>query len=95
MSSFLSQRLTSSAYSFWCRGLFFQLITNNDTEPVGRTPLDLGSARRGYLYVITHNIHTGQTAMPSAGFESAVPKSERPQTHALDRAATGIDEIRN
>jgi hypothetical protein len=28
--------------------------------------------------------------MPEAGFESAVPASERPQTHALDRAATGI-----
>ena len=28
--------------------------------------------------------------MPPAGFEPAVPASERPQTHALDRAATGI-----
>jgi hypothetical protein len=25
--------------------------------------------------------------MPSAGFEPAIPASERPQTHALDRAA--------
>jgi len=28
--------------------------------------------------------------MPPAGFESAIPVSERTQTHALDRAATGI-----
>jgi hypothetical protein len=26
--------------------------------------------------------------MSSAGFEPAIPASERPQTHALDRAAT-------
>jgi len=28
--------------------------------------------------------------MPSAGFESAMQASDRPQTHALDRAVTGI-----
>jgi hypothetical protein len=28
--------------------------------------------------------------MPPAGFEPAIPASEWPQTHALDRAATGI-----
>jgi len=28
--------------------------------------------------------------MPLAGFELAVPASERPQTHGLDRAATGV-----
>jgi hypothetical protein len=37
-----------------------------------------------------HNTHTRQTSMPSAGFEPEIPASERPQTHALDRAATGI-----
>ena len=31
-----------------------------------------------------------QTSMPPAGFEPAIPASERPQTHALDHAATGI-----
>jgi hypothetical protein len=29
--------------------------------------------------------------MPPPEFESTIPASERPQTHALDRAATGID----
>jgi hypothetical protein len=28
--------------------------------------------------------------MPPAGFEPSIPASERQQTHALDRAATGI-----
>jgi hypothetical protein len=30
--------------------------------------------------------------MSPAGFERAIPASERPQTHALDRAATGIGD---
>jgi hypothetical protein len=29
--------------------------------------------------------------MPSAGFELTIPAGERPQTYALDRAATGSD----
>ena len=28
--------------------------------------------------------------MPAAGFESAIPASDRPQTVALDRSAAGI-----
>jgi hypothetical protein len=28
--------------------------------------------------------------MPPAGFEPAIPASERPQNHTLDRAGTGI-----
>lgn len=31
-----------------------------------------------------------QTSMPPAGFKRAAPVSQRPQTHALDRAATRI-----
>jgi len=31
--------------------------------------------------------------MSPAGFELATPASERPQTHALDREATGIGKI--
>jgi hypothetical protein len=29
--------------------------------------------------------------MPPAGFEPAIPATKRPQTYALERAATGID----
>jgi hypothetical protein len=31
--------------------------------------------------------------MSPVGFEPATPSSERPQTHALDRVATGIGKI--
>ena len=31
--------------------------------------------------------------MPPAGFEPAIPASERKQTHALDRAGSGIGAI--
>jgi hypothetical protein len=31
--------------------------------------------------------------MITAGFEPAIPASERPQTYVLDRAATGIGEV--
>jgi hypothetical protein len=30
--------------------------------------------------------------MHPVGFEPAIPANERPQTHALDRAATGIGD---
>ena len=46
------------------------------THILGRTPLDEGSARRRDL---PHN--TGKPPMPPAGFEAAIPASERPQTH--------------
>ena len=38
----------------------------------------------------THNTHNRQTSMPPVGFEPTISAGERPQTHALDRAATGI-----
>jgi hypothetical protein len=37
--------------------------------------------------------HTTRTSMPLAGFESAIPASDRPQTLALDRSATGIGTL--
>ena len=42
------------------------------------------------LYLTSHNIHNRQTSMPPAEFEPKTAPSERPQTHALDRAAIGI-----
>ena len=56
---------------------------------VGRTPLDEWSAHRRDLYLTTHSTHNRQTDMPPMGFEQTIPASERPQTHALDGAATG------
>jgi hypothetical protein len=37
-----------------------------------------------------HTTQTRDISMPPAGFEPTIPASERPQTHVLDRAATGI-----
>jgi hypothetical protein len=57
---------------------------------VGTTPLDEWSARRRDLYLITRNTNKRQTSMAPAGFEPAIPASERPQTQALGRAAAAI-----
>ena len=57
---------------------------------LGRTRLNEWSARRRDLYLTTHNTHNRQTSTPSAGIEPSISASERPQTHALGRAATGI-----
>ena len=56
---------------------------------VGRTPLDEWSARRRDFYLTTHNTHNRQTSMSPLGFERTISAGERPQTYALDRAATG------
>ena len=69
-----------------CRG--FAITLRHAT--LGRTPLDEWSARRRDLYLTTHNTQMRQTSMPPVGFKPIIPASERPQTHALDRVATGI-----
>jgi hypothetical protein len=56
----------------------------------GRIPLDEWSARRRDLYLTTQDTHDRRTFMLSAGFKPAIPASERPHTHMLDSAATGI-----
>jgi hypothetical protein len=60
---------------------------------LSRTPLDEGPARRRDLYLTTHNTHKRQTSMPPVVFEPIILVSERPQTHALDRTATGIGAL--
>ena len=65
----------------------FTIILRHTT--VGRTPLDEWSVRRRNFYLKTHNTHNRQTSISPVGFEPTIPSSERPQTHALDRAATG------
>ena len=45
---------------------------------VGRSPLDERSARRGDLYMTTHNTHNRQTSMPTVGFEPTISAGERP-----------------
>ena len=60
---------------------------------VGRTPLDEWSARSTELYLTAHNTHNRQTSLPPMEFEHTVSASERMQTHALDRAATGTGTL--
>jgi hypothetical protein len=55
---------------------------------VGRTPLDEWSIRRRDLY-LSHNNHNRQTSMPPVELEPTISAGDRPQTYALDRAATG------
>ena len=55
------------------------------------TPLDEWSAQSSDLNLIKHNTHSRQTSIQPAGFEPAIPASQRPHTHALYRAAIGIN----
>jgi hypothetical protein len=54
------------------------------------TPLGDWTVRRGKLNLTTHNTYRRETSMPPAGFEPAIPASERKQTYALARTATGM-----
>ena len=68
---------------------FLRFLDYTRHTTVGRTPLDEWSVRHRDLYLTTHNSHNRQTSMSSEEFEPTNPASERPQTHALDREATG------
>ena len=67
---------------------FAKFLDQTRYTTVGSTPLEEWSARRRDLYLTTHNNHKRQSSMPPVGFELTISASERPQTHALDRAAT-------
>jgi hypothetical protein len=54
-----------------------------------KNPLD-DWARCRELYLTKQNIYKRQTSKPRGRFEPAIPASERPQIHTLDRATTGI-----
>jgi len=56
---------------------------------LNRIPLHEWSDQFRDLYLRKHNNHKWQISMPTAGFELPIPGSDRPQTHASDRAATG------
>ena len=73
-----------------CRGLKSHSVTHTNTHTRGRTSLEERSAQRIDLYLTTHNNHKRQATTTLAGFEPTVPARERPQTHTLDRASTGI-----
>ena len=62
---------------------------------VGRIPLDEWSARHRDLYLTTHDTHNRQIFMPPVGFEPTISADERPQTYAVDSAATGTGTVLN
>jgi hypothetical protein len=78
-------QLRSDSSNILCTCTLTQTHTTLD-----RTPLDQWSARRRDLHLATHNTHNRQTSIPSVGFEPTIPANERPQTHVLDRTASGI-----
>jgi hypothetical protein len=77
-----------------CRGCLFSLDHTQTHTTFGMTPLDEGSARRRDLYMTTQTLYKRQTSMLPVGFEPTIPASARPQTYALDRAVTGIGDMR-
>ena len=75
----------------WARAssfLRFLDLTQQRTT-VSRTPLEERSARRRDLYLTPHNTQKRKKFMPPVGFEPTISASERPQSYALGRAATG------
>jgi hypothetical protein len=66
------------------------LLDHIQTHHTGRTHLKERSAHHRELYLTTKNIRKRQTSMHPAGFETKIPATRRPQTHALDCVAIGI-----
>ena len=65
-------------------------VSRSHTTTFGRTPLDEWSARPWDLYLTKRNPQNRPTFLSLVGFDPTVSAGERPQTCALDRAATGI-----
>jgi hypothetical protein len=84
-----SQSLTLLPTHGKCRGCLFSLDHTQTHTTVGRSRLDEGSTRCRDLYVTTQTL-TWDQIHTTVGFEPTIPASARPQTYALDRAATGI-----
>ena len=92
MSCMVAQR-SGRFRKYW--KMFLWPLFNAATSPSEPRPPHYGSftiTLSRDLYLTTHNTHKTQTSMPTAGVEPAIPASERPHTHALDRAATGVGD---
>ena len=74
------------------------LLTIEDSRSHSDTPQSVGlfwtNDRPTQRHLPDNTQHTRQASMPPTGFELTIPVSKRPQTHALDRAATGIGSNR-
>jgi len=90
---FTYQFVFGSTVPQWARASSFTRFLDHTQRrtAVGRSPLGEWSACRRDLHLKTHNTHNRLTFMRPMGFEPTTPEGERPQTYALDRAATGTD----
>jgi len=88
LSIYLSFFLSFATVPQWARSSSFTRFLDHTQRrtTVGRTPLDGRLARCRDLYLTTHNNHNRQTSMPPRWDSNS---GERPQTYALERAATG------
>jgi len=69
--------------------LRFRYHIQPHTRPLGLLSTSDQPVTEAATYT-AHNKHKRRTSLPSAGFETANPASERPQTYALDCTATEI-----
>jgi hypothetical protein len=75
--------------------IFLFFLSRVATDQIGPRP------PHSWNFEITHRrtavgripLDEGQTSMRPPGFEYEIPASERPQTYALLRAATGIGAV--
>ena len=76
----------------WARAFSFTRFLDHKqrSTTVDRTPLYEWSAHHRDLYLTPCKTHNRTTSMYPAGFEPTIPATERPHTHALDCAATGV-----
>jgi len=79
-----------------CRRLLLHLITFNDTRGWANAVISPWTRDRPVTQTSTwqHTIlKSDRHLCPPGGFEDAIPANKRPQTYALDCAATGISQI--
>jgi len=74
------------------QGLIYEVAMSHSLRHTtfGRNPMGELSARHQDVCCTTHNIPKRQTSIPAGGFEPTIPASERPYTHASNRATIGI-----
>jgi hypothetical protein len=78
---------------YWNLGLPLSRFRNHRHNTTGMTPLDVWSAHRRALYLITHNTHERHTYMPLVGFEPAIQVSQRPTPYTVWRPESEIAVI--
>jgi hypothetical protein len=71
-----------------------EVSKSHTTTTFGRTPVGEYSARRRNFCLTIHNTYDREASILLVGFEPIISAGERPQTYALDRAATGIGSRR-